>query len=201
MKRALIIVDVQKDFCEGGSLAVAGGNKVADDILAYWLQNGHRYDVTVLTADHHNAPPDDNGGHFALPPATPDYVNTWPVHCVAGTEGNEFHEAVEYIHKAGAPVFRKGQGKPDYSGFQGISGVYITLNAYLTERDIDMVDVVGIAGDYCVKATAIDAVLNDYDVNVIPELVASVGGPDATHKAIQEVAMHYISRVAQQFND
>jgi nicotinamidase/pyrazinamidase len=194
MSKALIIVDVQNDFCEGGRLAVEGGNRVAADIAEWILVAGDRYDEIVFTQDYHNAPPDDNGGHFALPPAEPDYVNTWPVHCVAGEEGSDIHPALAAWTDR-FPVFQKGQGRPDYSGFQGYARVphnenteVVGLSEYLIDlKEITEVDVVGIAGDYCVKATALDAIVEGLQVNVLSRMVASVGGPAATVNMFMEV--------------
>lgn len=185
-KKALIVVDVQNDFCEGGSLAVAGGNKVAIAIAEYIMDHGDRYDEIVFTADTHNAPPDDNGGHFALPPAEPDYVDSWPVHCVAGTKGAEINPALAEIARD-YPLFRKGQGRPDYSGFQGYTDDDFLLGDYLAHKRVREVDVVGIAGDHCVRATALDALDERFKVTVLPEMVASVGGVDATMETVRMV--------------
>ena len=190
MNNALIVVDVQKDFCEGGALAVPGGNMVAEDIADFIKESHRNYDFILFTKDWHNPPPDDNGGHFALGyKAKPDSVNSWPVHCVAGTPGASFHPA---LYRASLPfdshhVFRKGQGKPDYSGFQGVNSDGWDLNAYLTHHGVQYLDVVGIAGDYCVRATALDAVNLGYEINMLPGYVASVGGHEATRAAFREI--------------
>lgn len=186
MSKALIVVDVQNDFCEGGSLAVAGGNKVAEDIADYIMDYCDDYHEIVFTADTHNPPPDDNGGHFALPPAEPDFVDSWPVHCVAGTDGGEIHPALREISNT-LPVFRKGQGRPDYSGFQGYTHDGEMLGDYLRATGVTQVDIVGIAGDHCVRATALDALREEFKVTVLPGMVASVGGPDATDETVRMV--------------
>ena len=182
MSIALIIVDVQVDFCEDGLLAVAGGYDIARRIKYYVRNWGVTYDTIVASQDWHNAD-GDNGGHFSL---FPDFVNSWPVHCVAGTPGAELVDDI-----AALPIseyFRKGQGKPDYSAFQGVSASEgISLDQYLHEHKITAVDVCGIAGDHCVKATAVDAVNHHYTARILPDLVASVGGAEATIAAIQEV--------------
>ena len=185
MSRALIVVDVQNDFCEGGALAVAGGNDVAQRIQRYVERT--RYDLVVYTKDWHQPWPATNGGHFA---EDPDYVDTWPPHCQQGTPGADFHPAVEMAHASHAVinlVFRKGDGKPDYSGFQGFNDGEQSLNEFLADHDVTDVDVVGIAGDHCVRATALDAVENGYRVTLIPDMIASVGGPDATLATMKEV--------------
>jgi nicotinamidase/pyrazinamidase len=187
MSNALIVVDVQRDFCPGGSLAVKDGDAVARS-LEDWIPRVQRsYDLVLFTKDWHNPPPDDNGGHFALE-GEPDYVDSWPVHCVAGTPGAELHPALApHFPYDSHHVFYKGQGKPDYSGFQGVNIDGVRLNEYLQKHDIQYIDVVGIAGDFCVKQTALDAKRLGYDVQMLPGLVASVGGHQATVDAWQEI--------------
>src|SRR5437899_11709101 len=131
MARALIIVDVQKDFCEGGSLAVAGGAAVAACISTLLAEHADRFDHVVATQDHHIDP----GAHFGSPP---DYVDTWPPHCVAGTPGADFHPALDTDRIEA--VFIKGEHAAAYSGFEGHTGG-IGLAAWLTMRDVTDVDV------------------------------------------------------------
>lgn len=192
MSKALIVVDVQNDFCEGGALAVEGGNEVAVKILDY-IESEPGYDLIVFTKDWHQPWPATNGGHFS---ENPDFVDSWPPHCQQGTYGAEFHWAVEDAHGGQAKwnlVFRKGDGKPDYSGFQGFNDRNQPLDEFLKgDNDIygviDEVDIVGIAGDYCVLQTALDAVRNGYKVNLLTNMIASVRGHEATLAAVQEVA-------------
>lgn len=179
--KALIVVDVQNDFCEGGALAVAGGNDVARGIADFIAENKKDYTEFAFTQDWHKAPPSTNGGHFGDPP---DFVDSWPVHCVANSLGANLHPAVEYVLEYQRVIFKKGYGKPDYSGFQGTNQGQ-TLDDFLRERGIDAVDVVGIAGDYCVRETAIDAIKKGYKTTVIPELVASVTGDAGTQKTLE----------------
>jgi nicotinamidase/pyrazinamidase len=178
MTRALIIVDVQKDFCEGGSLAVPGGNHVARNIAR--MVRITNYDFVFATADYHN-PDSDNGGHFS---ETPDFVDTWPAHCVAGTEGVNFHPAIQELFFEGRvnATFLKGWDRPSYSGFEGLSLGW-SLEEFLRHFKVDEVDIAGIAGDYCVKATALDAKKLGFKTWVLAEpFVASVGGPGATRE-------------------
>jgi nicotinamidase/pyrazinamidase len=161
--RALIIVDVQNDFCEGGSLAVAGGTAVAHAINEL-LAGPHGYDHVVATADHHIDP----GGHFS---DEPDFVDSWPRHCVAGTRGADFHPDVDTT--AVEAVFRKGHYDAAYSGFEG-SADGQELAEWLRSRGVDRVDIVGIATDYCVRATAEDAVREGFDTRVLTGLTAGV---------------------------
>jgi nicotinamidase/pyrazinamidase len=169
MTRALIIVDVQRDFCEGGSLAVAGGADVAAGISGLLAEAGRagpaaRWDHVVATRDHHIDP----GAHFGDPP---DYVSTWPAHCVVGTPGEDFHPALD-IDRIEA-VFTKGEYGAAYSGFEGDAGG-IGLAAWLRMRDVTEVDVVGIATDHCVRATALDAAAEGFATTVLLDLTAGV---------------------------
>jgi len=176
--RALIVVDVQNDFCEGGALAVAGGAAVAEGVSTFLDRAATVYDVVVATADWHEPLPDTNDGHFA---AEPDYVATWPVHCVRDTAGASYHPALRL--PAGTVHVRKGQGRQDYSGFAGVvqgagagpaagtAGLADTLRA----AGAVGVDVVGLATDHCVTATALDARDAGFDVRVLTDLTAGVG--------------------------
>lgn len=165
MTRALIVVDVQRDFCEGGTLAVAGGAAVAARINDL-LTGPHDYDLVVATRDHHIDP----GAHFS---AEPDFVDSWPAHCVAGTPGAELHPALTFDAWDG--VFLKGQHDAAYSGFEGTDAVSGTaLGEYLCDRGIVQVDVCGIATDYCVRATALDAAREGFATTVLVDLTAAV---------------------------
>lgn len=193
MKTALVVVDVQKDFCEGGSLAVAGGNEVAQKIARLIIDYGDIYDKIYFTKDWHKPWPDTNGGHFA---EKPDFENSWPVHCVEYTIGAQLHDAVRKAAYTlrdlpGTPfdalVFSKGNGQPDYSGAQAVNGFGVSLPDALREAEVTTVDVVGIAGDFCVKATALDLKEQGFHVFVQPLYVVSVGGPDATLATVRAV--------------
>jgi nicotinamidase/pyrazinamidase len=167
--RALIIVDVQNDFCEGGSLAVTGGASVAAGISAALRDDPSRWGHVVATKDYHIDP----GPHFGDPP---DYVDSWPPHCVAGTPGADFHPELD-TERIEA-VFEKGEHAAAYSGFEGRAGG-IGLAAWLRMRDVSEVDVVGIATDHCVRATAVDAVREGFDTTVLLGLTAAVARPTA----------------------
>lgn len=183
MTRALLIVDVQNDFCEGGSLAVEGGNQVARDIRSYLQNHGDDYELVVATRDWHE-PDSDNGGHIS---AEPDFVDTWPPHCIVGTPGAEFHPELwpaggRYPHDE----VRKGQGFPAYSGFEGVNADGRSLRDILEAANITDVDVVGLAFDYCVKATSIDATLAGFSARVLRDLAAAIhkdGSADAAMTA------------------
>ena len=162
--RALVIVDVQNDFCEGGSLAVEGGADVAARI------DGAGYDVVVATKDFHVDP----GDHFT----------EWPPHCVAGTQGAEFHPNLDT--STVEEVFRKGSDRAAYSGFEGTADDGTALTDYLRERDVRAVDVVGIATDHCVRATALDAAGAGFTTRVLLDLCAGVA-PDTTAAALDEL--------------
>ncbi|MEU7555271.1 nicotinamidase [Streptomyces sp. NPDC044571] len=184
MHRALIVVDVQNDFCEGGSLAVTGGADVAAAITELIGQATPGYRHVVATRDHHVDP----GPHFARPPAEPDYRESWPVHCVAGTEGVGFHPnfAPAVASGAVAAVFDKGAYEAAYSGFEGADENGTGLAQWLRERHVSEVDVVGIATDYCVRATALDAARAGFATRVLLNLTAGVA-PDSTERAVEDL--------------
>jgi nicotinamidase/pyrazinamidase len=180
-KHALIVVDVQNDFCEGGSLAVVGGAAVAAGITSYLRGEGRLsdgtdgaavYSAVVGTLDWHIDP----GSHFS---AHPDFVDTWPVHCEVGHPGAQSHPELD--QSLVQAWFRKGEHKAAYSGFEGQTsepdGNEVGLAAWLRERGIDSVDVVGIATDYCVRATALDAVTAGFRTRVLLELTVGVAAP------------------------
>ncbi len=177
MTRALIVVDVQNDFCEGGALAVSGGAATASAINDLLL-SGPDYRVIVATRDRHVDP----GGHFA---AEPDYVDTWPPHCVAGTPGAEFHPNLTW--RGFDAVFDKGETTAAYSGFEGRcrrSGM--SLEDFLREHRVKDVDICGIATDYCVKATALDAARLCFRTRVLLDLTAAVS-PAGLDEVIDEL--------------
>ncbi|MFJ4337277.1 isochorismatase family protein [Streptomyces sp. NPDC088915] len=185
MHRALIVVDVQNDFCEGGSLAVRGGADVAAAITDLVGQTaGTSYRHVVATRDHHVDP----GSHFAAPGEEPDYVTSWPVHCVAGTEGVGFHPNFAPAVASGAidAVFDKGAYDAAYSGFEGRDENGLTLAEWLRERDVAEVDVVGIATDHCVRATALDAAREGFRTHVLLDLTAGVAEA-TTERALEEL--------------
>jgi len=162
-KTALIIVDVQNDFCEGGSLAVSGGADTAERISVWARQ--HVYDLVVATRDSHIDP----GPHFS---DTPDFVGSWPPHCRVGTLGQNLHPRLE-LNRLDA-VVDKGFYAACYSGFEGVDSWGRSLDALLRARGIADVDVVGIATDYCVKQTALDAARLGYTTRVLIDLTAAV---------------------------
>jgi nicotinamidase/pyrazinamidase len=174
MTNALIIVDVQNDFCEGGSLPVAGGADVATAISAQLLASPQRWAHVVATKDYHIDP----GSHFGNPP---DYVDSWPAHCVVGTSGAEFHPELD-TQRIEA-VFTKGEHEAAYSGFEGHAGS-IGLAAWLRMHDVTDVDIVGIATDHCVRATALDAVREGFTTTVLLDLTAGVAR-ETTDIAVQ----------------
>jgi nicotinamidase/pyrazinamidase len=175
-KTALVIVDVQNDFCEGGSLGVTGGAAVAAAIGRRAESQTGGYDLVVATRDWHQDP----GSHFS---ATPDFVDSWPAHCVAGTPGAELRPEVARLP---AGVFDKGQHSAAYSGFEGRDEQGRNLDQVLKTRGIEDVDVVGIATDYCVRATALDALGAGFRVRVLSDLCAAVD-PAGGERALDEM--------------
>lgn len=170
MTRALFIIDVQNDFTEGGALGVDGGAAVAAGITELLARHRDEYDLVVASRDWHSGD-DDNGGHFAVD-AEPDFVDTWPRHCVAGTPGAEYHPDLDTssvdVH------IRKGQGVPAYSIFEGTDDSGAGMGELLVARGITDIDLVGIATDYCVRASALDAVEHGQRVRIFTDLVAGV---------------------------
>ena len=174
MTRALIIVDVQNDFCEGGSLAVSGGAAVAAGISLVLDRAGDRWDHVVATKDYHVDP----GAHFS---EHPDYVDSWPAHCVAGTSGSDFHPELD--QQRIEAIFEKGAHAAAYSGFEGHTASGEGLTDWLRSRAVDEVEVVGIATDHCVRATALDAAAAGFATTVLLELTAGVA-PATTSAAL-----------------
>ena len=165
VRRALIVVDVQPTFCEGGALAVTGGNAVAERIAAYASTHRDDYALVVTTQDWHIDP----GDHFS---PDPDFIDTWPVHGVAGTDEARLHPALDGL-VADAAV-KKGQYAAAYSGFEGVDEDGRTLADILGAAGIEAVDVVGLAESHCVKDTALDAVRQGYQVRVLTDLTEPV---------------------------
>jgi nicotinamidase/pyrazinamidase len=176
MSRALIIVDVQNDFCEGGSLAVAGGAAVAKGISLVLDKSRDRWDHVVATKDWHIDP----GSHFS---DHPNYLDTWPQHCVVGSPGAEFHP--ELTTGPIEAVFHKGEHQAAYSGFEGKTEAGETLADWLRSRSVTEVEVVGIATDHCVRATALDAKAAGFATTVVLELTAGVSA-GTTEAALEE---------------
>lgn len=168
MSRALLIVDVQNDFTEDGALAVAGGDAVAAAVTEFLAVHAADYEVIIASRDWHDAD-GDNGGHFA---EAPDYVDSWPVHCVAGTDGAGYDPLFETA--AVTHHVRKGQGIPAYSMFEGRTEAGETVGAILAQAGALSADVVGLATDHCVRASALDAIAHGVRVRILTDLVAGV---------------------------
>ena len=182
MTNALFIIDVQNDFTEGGALGVDGGAAVAAGVTELLREHPDRYDVVFASRDWHDGD-NDNGGHFATDEA-PNFVETWPSHCVAGTDGADYHDALDEslidVH------VRKGQGKPAYSLFEGVTLDNETVDEALERLGVTSVDVVGIATDYCVLASALDALDSGRRVRVLTDLVAGVA-PESSLAALRRL--------------
>ena len=177
MTRALFIIDVQNDFTEGGALGVDGGEAVAAGITDYLNAYRDGYSLVVASRDWHSGE-NDNGGHFAVADE-PDFVTTWPAHCVEGTPGAEYHPALDTsqvdVH------IRKGQGVPAYSIFEGTDDAGDSMSDVLAARGITDIDIVGIATDHCVRASALDAVEHGQHVRVFTDLIAGVGAESSAN--------------------
>ena len=189
MSKALFLVDVQNDFTEGGALGVDGGDAVAEGITRYLAAHAGEYALIVASRDWHDAE-GDNGGHFH---PEPDYVGTWPVHCVAGTEGAEYDPGLDT--SAVTHHVKKGQGRPAYSLFEGTTDDGATVAHLLEEHGVVDVDVTGIATDYCVRASALDAIEHGRHVRILTDLVAGVAS-ESSDAALAELA-HAGAELAQ----
>jgi nicotinamidase/pyrazinamidase len=184
VRRAFIAVDVQRDFCEEGSLPVQGGTACAGLISSFLAENGSSYAAVLATQDWHIDP----GNHFGDPP---DWVDTWPAHCRAATKGAEFqpelNQTVDVSAMADA-IFRKGEHSAAYSGFEGHAEDGTPLLDWLRQHGIDTIDVGGIATRMCVKATAIDGRANGLTVRLFTDLCADPPEPEgATDAALAEM--------------
>ena len=178
MKRAFVIVDVQNDFCEGGSLAVTGGAAVARGVTEFLREHRADYALVAATRDYHVDP----GAHFA---AEPDFKDSWPVHCVAGTEGAELHPDLD--RGVVDEVFDKGRDTAAYSGFEARSADGSLLGERLREAGVEELDVAGIATDYCVRATVLDGLKEGFRVRLLGRLSAGVA-EDTSDLAVEEMA-------------
>jgi nicotinamidase/pyrazinamidase len=172
--RAIIVVDPQPDFFEGGALPVPGATRTAQEIAAYLRAHDDEYDLMVVTQDWHLDP----GDHWS---ESPDFATTWPVHCVAQSAGAQIHPSL--ADEAWDVTIRKGLHEGAYSGFEGVSEEGSSLAEVLNSAGIKHVTVVGFATDHCVKATALDARALGLDVDVALDLCAGVD-PDTTREAI-----------------
>ena len=183
MKRALLVVDVQNDFCEGGSLAVAGGAAVAhriSELLHRWADQGPNapaYAFAAATQDHHVAP----GDHFS---DDPDFADSWPPHCLAGTDGSAFHPNLD--PQPFASTFLKGEYAAAYSGFEGKNHEGVALADWLHGQEVTDLDICGLATDYCVRATTLDALGHRFRVRVLQHLCAGVA-PQTSEAALREI--------------
>jgi nicotinamidase/pyrazinamidase len=171
MNNALLVIDVQNDFCEGGALACAGGAAVAQNITDYLNSGKSNYDYVIASRDWHT-PGELNDGHFPPHGNEPDFVKTWPLHCLAGSQGAEYHPSLDGtlidIH------IKKGQSANGYSIFDGTDESGKSFAQVISDLEISSVDVVGIATDYCVRASALDSLKHGLNVKVITSLTAGV---------------------------
>lgn len=181
MAKALLVIDVQNDFCEGGALAVAGGAAVAGKISKFLEESS--YDLVVASRDWHDAD-STNSGHFAEAGTEPNYTTTWPVHCVADTPGASYHPNLE-TKKIDVDIY-KGQGQNGYSIFEGVTEAGESFTQLLKDKNILEVDIVGIATDHCVLASAMDSREHGLKVRVISSLTAGVSAT-STEAAIDQM--------------
>jgi len=178
MTSALIIVDMQNDFCRDGSLAVPGGDEIVpmvNRLASMYAADGR---LVVATRDWHPA----ETSHFV------DYGGVWPAHCVADTPGAAFHPDLRLPE--GTIIVSKGTrpGEDAFSGFDGLAADGRTLERVLRDRGVTEIEVVGLATDYCDKATALDGVRLGFDVFLLLDAIAAVNlQPGDGQAAIDEM--------------
>lgn len=166
-KRALLLIDMQVDFCEGGSLAVKGGDNLAMRLARYvqniegrhQLTSGNSgYTTLIASRDAHIDPLE----HFS---DKPDFQNSWPIHCKQGSPGFEFHPALRDLPFDAC--FDKGAYSAGYSAFEGSTKDSLSLADWLRLKGISQLDLAGIALEHCVKATALDALKLGFETNLL----------------------------------
>jgi nicotinamidase/pyrazinamidase len=169
MRNALLVVDVQQDFVEGGSLGVKGGLQVAAMIARHVRHFKYEYQFVVASRDFHEDAPDHISDH-------PDFQTTWPPHCMIGTPGAGFVPTIQNLvrEKLIQAVVTKGRHEAAYSAFDGLDPRGHKLLDVLKEQRVDQIDICGIATDYCVRASALDARKNQFQVRVLVNLCAAV---------------------------
>lgn len=192
---AIGVVDVENDFCEGGSLAVEGGAEVAGRIRQWIEANPRRWAARFASADRH---PAGLAGHFAPEGTDPDYVDTWPAHCVAGTTGSELHpNLVSGTNESTLfdVLVEKGQHSAAYSAFEGTTPDGERLEHWLRARAIDGIELTGIATDYCVRATALDALTAGFRVRLVTDLCVGIAeaSVQATIEELREAGAEIVT--------
>ena len=181
MRNALLVIDIQNDFVEGGALPVTGGKQVAAMVSRHVRHFKQEYNFVVATRDYH----EDPAGHFS---DHPDFVNTWPPHCIVGTPGASLCVPIFNLvrEKLISAVVDKGRHTPAYSGFEAVDARGHPLLEVLREARVDHMDICGLATDYCVRATALDARKHEFAVRVLVNLCAPVN-PETGLQALEEM--------------
>jgi nicotinamidase/pyrazinamidase len=181
MRNALLVVDIQNDFVEGGSLPVEGGRQVASLVSRHVRHFKSEYQFVVASRDYHEDPADHFSDH-------PDFKTTWPPHCVVGTPGALLCQPMVNLvrEKLIQAVVDKGRHQPAYSAFEGVDPRGHLLYDVLRENRIDHIDICGLATDYCVRATALDARKREFQVRVLVNLCAPVNAETGA-QALEEM--------------
>jgi len=173
--KALLIVDVQNDFCPGGALAAPGGDKVVSVINRLM----EHFDIIVASRDWH--------------PKESIHFNKWPVHCVENSFGAAFHSDLNT--KNIQQVFLKGTGNRD-DGYSAFEATNVNLKEYLKQRNINKLYVVGLATEYCVKESALDAVKNGFFTYVIMDAIQGVHLHEGDEeKALKEMELNGVKLI------
>lgn len=163
--RALLVIDVQNDFCEGGALPVAHGAEIARRITQFIRQRVGTYELILASQDCHVEPK----GHFS---SKPDFVFSWSIHALKGSYGSQLHQALD--SSLIDHVIYKGEYKGAFSAFEGITSAGEYLLELLERREIEVVDICGIATDFCVLHTALDAIDSGFPTTVFLDLIGGV---------------------------
>jgi nicotinamidase/pyrazinamidase len=176
--RALLVVDVQNDFCPGGALAVTDGDKIIPVINKLM----DHFDLVVASRDDHP----ENSKHF----------ESWPKHCIKGTEGAEFHPDLDTLKID--QVLYKGTG-PEEDGYSAFQATNLKLEDYLREKGVEELYVVGLATDYCVKNSAIDAAGTGFKTYLVGDAVKGVNAnPGDVDNAILEMKKNGVQLVTSE---
>ncbi|WKD60838.1 nicotinamidase/pyrazinamidase [Corynebacterium ciconiae DSM 44920] len=186
-RSAFVLVDGQYDFVEGGALGVEGGTRALAGVAEFLAAHAANYAVCAVTRDWHIDP----GAHFS---EQPDFAESWPRHCVAGTTGAELHpQALRALDNAAAAHpgqiridVTKGEYSAAYSGFEGATAGGTSLADALRGHEVASIDVAGIATDYCVRATCLDGLAAGFEVRLLVPLSAGVAEPSSV-EALAEI--------------
>jgi nicotinamidase/pyrazinamidase len=181
MRNALLVVDLQNDFVEGGALPVPGGTQVVAHVARHVRHFRSEYTFVVATRDLHEDPPD----HFS---EKPDYINTWPPHGVKGTTGAVLCTPISNLvrEKIIQVVVDKGRHAAAVSAFEAVDPRGHLLVDVLREQRIDHIDICGLITEYCIRASALDARKHEFQVRILVNLCGAAS-PEAAQRAFEDM--------------